>query len=155
MLQLLGLFLLWTFVYNVYGPWPSCVSMRTQSCQTHFTNNMLNVHYPYLNWPQPDVTAGQNVRDLLCLCNMYFIIIIIIIISSSSSSSSFIIISSISIIMMIIMRFWPPAPPCSSGSGRRLAEQQHVCLLQHRHVHPRLQAGPGPTNQNIPGTHSK
>lgn len=40
----------------------------------------------------------------------------------------------------------------STGSGCGLAEQQHVRLLQHRHVHPCVQAGSGQTRQDFPGT---
>lgn len=43
----------------------------------------------------------------------------------------------------------------SSSSGRGLAEQHHLRLLQHRYVHPRVSPGQRPAPQDLPGTHGK
>lgn len=41
----------------------------------------------------------------------------------------------------------------SSGAGCRLAEQHHVCFLQHRHVYPRMSPGQRPASKNLSGPH--
>lgn len=49
-----------------------------------------------------------------------------------------------------------PCPlPRSARPGRGLAEQHDLRLLQHRHVHSRLQARLRPARQNLPRTHGE
>lgn len=43
----------------------------------------------------------------------------------------------------------------SPSTGCRLAEQHHLCLLQHRHVHPRMSPWQRPAPQDLPGPHGK